>query len=107
MIAISPVVVLSGRGGCGKTHVVSTVLSKALNLKRAEVAPASESSILKHDEYSLADVAQSLSDTSQTISQGCLSPLPASSCSVVHENPTAKEEICLQNTQSPPPKSEN
>lgn len=107
MITTSPVVILSGRGGCGKTHVVSTVLSKALKLKRAEFAPVSESSILKHDGISLADISQSLSGTctSQMVSQGCSSPSPASSCSVVHENPP-KEESCLQNTQSPRRQSE-
>ena len=33
----SPVVVLSGRGGSGKTHVVSTVLSGALKVKRSQM----------------------------------------------------------------------
>lgn len=33
----SPVAVISGRGGCGKTSVVNKVLSKALEMKKGEV----------------------------------------------------------------------
>ncbi|XP_022795190.1 DNA helicase B-like [Stylophora pistillata] len=38
LITQKPVVVLSGRGGCGKTHVVSTVLSKVLELEESQMS---------------------------------------------------------------------
>lgn len=37
MITEKPVVVMSGRGGCGKTFVVSKVLLKALERKKEEI----------------------------------------------------------------------
>ena len=37
LMTTTPVVVLSGRGGCGKTHVVSTVLSGELKVKRSRI----------------------------------------------------------------------
>lgn len=55
----SPVVVLSGRGGCGKTHVVSTVLSGELKVKRSQIPV---------DELTLQDVSQN-SEIPQSSSQ--------------------------------------
>lgn len=82
-----PVVVLSGRGGCGKTHVVSTVLSKALELKRSQVSE--EQCNMKH-ECTTTEISQSYSDDSQTFPQDSPRPLTASSCSSVPESPQKK-----------------
>lgn len=99
MITTNPVVVLSGKGGCGKTHVVSTVLSKALKLKRTQFAAASKS-FDKQDEPLVADSSQRLPDASQTLSQGCSCPSPSSSNSVAAESPL-REENSFQNTPVP------
>ena len=99
MVTASPVVVLSGKGGCGKTHVVSTVLSKALKLKRTQFAAASKS-FDEQDEPPMADSSQSLSDASQTLSQGCLCSSPSFSNSFAPGSPLKEENSC-QNSPLP------
>ena len=70
---------LSGRGGCGKTHVVSTVLSKALEVKRSHLAAAE--SCTKQSEPTSVENSQSSSDATQDISQCISSPLVTPMCS--------------------------
>ncbi|XP_068670444.1 DNA helicase B-like isoform X2 [Montipora foliosa] len=95
MITTNSVVVLSGRGGCGKTHVVSSVLSQALKVKRAQLAADGEF-CAKQDEQPLAGCFRSLTGVSHTVFQGCTGPLPTSANSLSPETPPNIEN-CSQN----------
>jgi len=83
LITTSPVVVLSGRGGCGKTHVVSTVLSKALEMKRGQMASEARG---KPGEFTFADNSQSFCGSSQRVPEDFSSSSPSTSGNFVPEN---------------------
>lgn len=70
---------LSGRGGCGKTHVVSTVLSKTLEEKRSHFAATQ--SVAKQSESTSVENSQSSSDATEDISHCISSPLVTPMCS--------------------------
>lgn len=63
LMTTTPVVVLSGRGGCGKTHVVSTVLSGELKVKRSQIAVEQ---LTMPDECTTSQSSQSYAGDSQT-----------------------------------------
>ena len=89
----SPVVVLSGKGGCGKTHVVSTVLSGALKVKRSQMPE--EEQLTMQDECT---TTQRCSDDSQNVPD-CPSPVTVASCSAP-ETPQKKNTVS-QNSEMP------
>ena len=96
LITTSPVVVLSGRGGCGKTHVVSTVLAKALKLKRSQITAES---CVKQNECSVAENSQRSFDASQNVSQSNSKPPVTPWCSASETQ--VKEENFSQNAEIP------
>ena len=63
LMTTTPVVVLSGRGGCGKTHVVSTVLSGELKVKRSRI-PVEQ--LTMQDECITSQCSKSSAGDSQT-----------------------------------------
>ena len=63
LMTTTPVVVMSGMGGCGKTHVVSTVLSGKLKVKRSQI-PVEQFTI--QDERATSQCSKSFDCDSQT-----------------------------------------
>ena len=63
LMTSTPVVVMSGRGGCGKTHVVSTVLSGELKVKRSQI-PVEQLTI--QDERATSQCSESFAGDCQT-----------------------------------------
>ncbi|XP_068698173.1 DNA helicase B-like isoform X2 [Montipora foliosa] len=100
MMTTKPVVVVSGKGGCGKTHVVSKVLSQMLKLKIPQFAAACESHT-KQDEEPMGGVSQSFSGVSQMDFQGCASPIRSSTINSVLETPPRVEKFPKYSDQLP------
>ena len=90
LMTTTPMVVVSGRGGCGKTHVVSTVLSKALELKRSQMPVEL---CTQQDGTIATETSQCTSDDLQPSSKDCSSPFVASIRSLLPEAPQSKNAV--------------
>lgn len=100
LMTTTPVVVLSGRGGCGKTHVVSTVLSGELKVKRSQIAVEQ---LTMPDECTTTQSSQSYAGDSQT-SQDNLGAITAITAASSFPPETTQEEKnlhVLHNSEMP------
>lgn len=95
LMTTSPVVVLSGRGGCGKTHVVSTVLSGVLKVKRSQML---EEQLPMQDECTATKSSLSYTNDSQN-SQDYPGPITVASCSA--PDTPHEEKNLSQNSATP------
>ena len=93
LMTTTPVVVMSGKGGCGKTHVVSTVLSGELKVKRSQI-PVEQLTI--QDERATSQCSKSFTGDCQTsqINPGATTAAFSSSSAIT------QEEISLRVSQN-------